>query len=561
MLKSDVKHRIPDALFALLFSACLVFLLWKCRYGYAYMDEAFYLTVPYRLCRGDSLLLHEWHLSQLTGFLLFPAMRLYLALFGGTVRILLHFRILFTVVWGMAACFFYVRLRTFSPFGALLGALFFLLYAPFGIMALSYNSLGILLLLNACVIPATAVRRKALQHGLAGLFFAGAVLCCPYLILLYLLFTTNALYRTVRRRDRALLRIWLFFSLGSALLLVLFCLTVLVRVSPARLLQVLPRLFDDPEHEHHSLLGRTRYYVESILRCNRLFLPGLIAAAGITFFARRSGKRGLGLVGICLICVLIQLAFLLEKPYLNHAMFPLSLIGLYGALVTDRPEVRLPFRAIWLPGAVYTYCIHLSSNQSFYAISSASAVMTVASALIAVGLLRELLETERRGLPRALVCGALALLMGVQFGSELTLRYRSVFWEPGMSAQTVLLEEGPESGLLVSPACRDLYLTHERDMDVLRADPRLQKVLFLSVNTHLYLSVERDMAAFSAWLSGVNEASVSRLDAYYALLPDKRPDGIYVEADYAELAQHYRAQGYSETRLPSGACLLVRDGL
>ena len=57
----------------------------------------------------------------------------------------------------------------------------------FGIMALSYNSMGILLLLSACVLVATADPKRRAAPLLAGLFFAGAVLCCPYLLLLYVL--------------------------------------------------------------------------------------------------------------------------------------------------------------------------------------------------------------------------------------------------------------------------------------------------------------------------------------------------------------------------------------
>ena len=60
-----------------LFAAALAFMLWKCRYGLGGSDEAFYLTVPHRLCLGDELFRDEWHLSQLSSFLTLPFVWLY----------------------------------------------------------------------------------------------------------------------------------------------------------------------------------------------------------------------------------------------------------------------------------------------------------------------------------------------------------------------------------------------------------------------------------------------------------------------------------------------------
>ena len=111
------------ALYGAVFLAAWAFLFWKCRFGFGNIDESFYLTVPYRLCRGDTLLLHEWHLSQTSGFLLVPAMRLFLLTHGSTAGILLWFRRLYTAVWGLAALFFCFRLRRFSLPGAMLGGI------------------------------------------------------------------------------------------------------------------------------------------------------------------------------------------------------------------------------------------------------------------------------------------------------------------------------------------------------------------------------------------------------------------------------------------------------
>jgi len=65
-------RRLSQILFyCLLFLLSAILVFWKCRYGFANIDESFYLTIPYRLYQGDALFAHEWHLSQMSLMLIF----------------------------------------------------------------------------------------------------------------------------------------------------------------------------------------------------------------------------------------------------------------------------------------------------------------------------------------------------------------------------------------------------------------------------------------------------------------------------------------------------------
>ena len=55
---------IWDIVFTVIGCAAGVFLLWKCRYGFANMDEVFYLLTPYRLGQGDALFASECHVRR-----------------------------------------------------------------------------------------------------------------------------------------------------------------------------------------------------------------------------------------------------------------------------------------------------------------------------------------------------------------------------------------------------------------------------------------------------------------------------------------------------------------
>lgn len=578
-----------------------VFLIWKCRYGFANRDEAFYLTVPYRLCRGDGLLIHEWHPSQMAGLLLAPAVKLHLLIWGGTEGILLNFRILFTIVWTTSALFYFIRLKRFSIVGAMIASISFLLYTPFGIMALSYNSMGILLLLNTGIILATAERCFALQDLIAGLFFAGAVLCCPQLVVLYAAFTGIILWREIYNIKKPALcqcsgceelvrfpnfRQWLFFTLGCGLLFCVFCVHVLQHGSFQDLMRNLPQIFMDPEHISTPLGQQVLKYFTTILQCNRVFLLYsvwmVLIIAGSSVLLRVDCFQikdqlapivSVGLIISCALCMLVQLDFMYEKPYINYIMFPINMIAPYCVIHSRKRIIGSLFWWIWAPGFIYTFCIFLASNQEFYAISSASTVMTVASIMILVAFVCEIknvaLNTMTSNKGNRLIQPShnakitltiVSLLLVLQLVFQLYLRYSSVFWEAdGMKAQSVIAVSGPERGIIMTQSRLDNYNKTEQDVDVILKDTRIKSVLFLSKNTIPYLSAQKEIASFSAWLSNVNDTSVSRLELYYRLHPNKIPDAIYVEAENKKYIEHFTWNGYQCRRLESGSYLIRKS--
>ena len=111
---SSTVAKCSELAFFLLSIALLIFLIWRCQFGFAQKDECFYLTIPYRICQGDKLMIHEWHETQLSGLLLVPFMKALLFVLNGTEGIILAFRILYTVIWWLASVFCSAILSTFQ---------------------------------------------------------------------------------------------------------------------------------------------------------------------------------------------------------------------------------------------------------------------------------------------------------------------------------------------------------------------------------------------------------------------------------------------------------------
>lgn len=545
MILTTRRKAVQNSLFWVFFCAAACFLLWKCRYGFANVDESFYLTIPYRLWMGDGLFGQEWHLSQMAGFLLLPFMAVYMLFSGGSTEgILLAFRYVFTCVQGMTAVFLYFRLKKHSWTGSCIASLVFFLYAPFGIMALSYNSMGILCLTVSSVLLVTNDRDRGIEYAISGLLFAAAVLCCPYLAAVYFLYSLVVLIQRLHPFcDWTCLsgKCWLWLTGGVAALAVLFCGFVLSRTSICAIAAAFPSIMQDPEHASRGFSYLLKSYFESIFIRNagwKYIALGFLALWVIRLADRK--RRIPGLVFFFLGAVLtavMMVPFVTDNRYINFIMFPLNLFALLCLSLTRERFAKKLLAAVWLPGILYSFCIHMASNQYFYAISSASTVSLVASILIVAMTARELMAGMPKKLPKVFAALTLACLMGLQVGGLVSLRYTSVFWETSMEEQTVRMETGPEKGLLVTPGRKQHYEGLLRDTAPFRKEKKAESVLYLSENTWLYLAGEGiEMSPYSAWLAGVNENTVARLTAYYELNPGKLPQVVYAERKYAELA-------------------------
>lgn len=548
------------SLFFILYIACVCFLLWKCQYGYGNLDESFYLTIPYRLAQGDGLLIHEWHLSQLSGFLLLPIMRVYLWLFSSTDGIILHFRWVFTVCWSLAAIFYFFRLRKFSIIGAACASLAFLIFAPRGIMALSYNSLGVMLLLNAAIIPTTVQKYKRFQYTVAGLCYAGAVLCSPFLVVLYAVLTTASIIVYAKTKDKKIIKQWFYFSLGCLILFILFCITVFSHCSLSDLSSAFPWIMSDPDHPHKPIWRIVAIYFYKILFSHPISIYLFILGALFIFAGIKWDKMKLpGFLGMCLLSIIYLLAFQLTKRDPDYLMLPITMTGFYCAVTSKQKSIRRIFYGIWIPGALYSYFICMSSNQWFYSISLALTVSCVASIVIISIYVKELINEQHCKQIRFLSITFASILLIVQICSELDLRYSFLYWEPSMTIQTELLDIGPEKGLLVSESRKKEYELLIEKLKPMKEDDQINNALLITRSAVAYLYIEKESSAYSAWLGliaarpgleNVDSYNIEKIDAYFDINPNKIPDVVFIddgEDVNSEYAAYLLSKGYVQS--------------
>lgn len=561
------KYKWQDYLFIALMAGALIFAFWKCIFGFGGNDEAFYLTVPHRFNMGDALIKDEWHLSQLSGFLLMPFVWLFTTITGSTEGIILTARVVYIIFHAAVSVAIYTRLRKYGYVSVFATVLYFI-YTPYNIMALSYNTMGLDLVTLTGVLMGTASYKKKLPLIISGVTFAGAVLCCPYIAVAYILYGICVLIHTfIKNKDTKFIlkselfagKTFLFFSIGVFSLAAVFLVFALSRISVGEIFEYLPYLMTDPEHPQIALGTRFYMYFNSIYECHSHFKIALFSYLAMMLVMiidrKRRCHRSVYLIAttaIVIFCYVLLLPQITYSTY-NAIMFPLIFIGITSYILCKNKPKPL-FASLFVLGIIYSFAICFSSNQYFYVISMVMTASNMASYIFLAQLIREMKTTQDNieyavWVKRASFVFA-AFMIFLQGAFQITSKAEHCFWETGNpSSLTAQIQDGPAKGIYTNT---DNYNTYEliyNDLKYYSSKPK-DNILFLTARTWCYLATNNfPYGTLSAWISGERPSSIERLKTYYSINPEKTPKYIYIpkssEWDFTTLYNDAAASGYS----------------
>lgn len=519
----------------------LFFCLWKVRYGLGGYDESFYLTIPYRMCHGDKLFLNEWHVSQLSALLQYPLMKLYLLVHPGTDGIVLAFRRIYIAVNFAGGLLAYHRLRKYG-FGAAVAVLLYLLYAPYGIMALSYNTMGLLCGFLSAVYLATAAKNS--DYAVSGLFFAGIVLCQPLMLAEFAIMYLVLFCVSLILKRPELLRGQLWFLAGCVLLAIPVLIYFVFSVGIANVLAALPQIMNDPQHNMGELLSVNNIYkmivgdylpdcflevpigLEFVTRpVFKAFYLGFIPLwAAVLFDHGRSKHAPIYLSLSALLCVGIGTVYMWLYPYksaymsyVNFILFPWLLHGICLLPLLTKPDRRLLMLFYTL--GFLNLLSFLTSNTGPHGFNTALLPSCLVSIMLSIKYCSSFVRAK--GMP-VFVCIAVSAAL------LLYIRANYCFASLPVSRLDTQCSSGPFAGIYATEddagRCDAVSLSMKsKSFD---ADGN---TLFLATNPQYFLCTDTGLAQYSAWLSFDIDSTPSRLEAYYSLNPDKRPDTIVIE--------------------------------
>lgn len=560
------KYKWQDYIFIALIAGGIIFAFWKCVFGFGGNDEAFYLTVPQRFNMGDALIKDEWHLSQLSGFLLMPFVWLFTTITGSTEGIILAARVLYIIFHATVSIVIYTRIRKYGYVSVFASVLYFI-YTPYDIMAMSYNTMGLDFVTLAGVIMGTASYKKKLPLIVSGVAFAAAVLCCPYLAVAYILYGICVLIHTfIKNKETKFIlkselfagKTFLFFSIGIFALASVFLVFVLTRVSIKEIFNYLPYLMTDPEHPQIALGTRFGMYFKSIYNCHSHFYIALfsylVMIVVMIIDRKRKSHRSIYLIvttAIVIFCYVLLLPQLTYSTY-NAIMFPLIFIGITSYILCENKPKPL-FASLFVLGIIYSFAICFSSNQYFYVISMVITASNIASYVFLAQLLREM-KTTQDNIEYAVWVKRgsflfVAFMIFLQGAFQITVKAEHCFWESGNTSNlTAQIKNGPAKGIYTNVNNCNTYELIYSDLQYYK-NKQEDKILFLTSRTWCYLAVDFPYGTLSAWISGEKPSSVERLKTYYRVNYEEIPKYIYIpkesEWDFTNLYNDAQLSGYS----------------
>lgn len=521
------NKRNCDILFFIGFIAIIALYLYKIPLDIQGNDEAFYLTVPKRLLDGDVFLVDEWHGSQFSAFLVYPLMWIHNLLFTSD-GIVLHFRYIYLICHAAVCLVIYFRLRDKKLF-AIAAALMLFLFTPYDITALSYNTMGLDLVAVTGVLLSTAQSKKV--FFIAGITFAAAVLCCPYLIFVYAVFGVIALIFAMVKRNGKIAVSFLMFTLGAALLAVILFAFILSRTTLSEFLKAIPNLFTDPEHVSKPFFEGLFKYFRSIVDAfawGKLYFGVYAVSLIIAAFDKKRYQHRTGYIAVSVviaILMLIEFAFDASTTAYNHIMFPAVLVGLTSHIVTYKKDHRT-FLFMYLGALAYTMCIFFSSNQYFYIISATSTAAGVGSIILLHRALLEEKYEKKSCLPEAAVIVMVLALLQVFLMTNTKIVHK--FWSYSKNSElTSVISDGPYMGIKVTPGTEQNYNIQLAQLGALHG--KQGSVLYATTKVWYYFETpDLSIGSYSAWLSGESNTTVDRLSEYYSQNPKKVPTYIYM---------------------------------
>ena len=533
--KTTDRKKMQHLLFAGLFLLTGIILVQRSFYGFNTADEMYFIGTSERIFRGEKVLIDEWNpTQQLCSFLLHPIYSLMRNLMGSTEGIVMASRFLYLAYAGILTVFLYLRLqrRGFAAFGPVF---LFWLYAPFGICAMSYNSIEFGILTVLLAVLSADMEHSVPEYILCGILIAIIVLANPFAISLYFAYGILCLWMTLRNRRKGRktqgvleFKNFLWMTLGAGILLILFLLFVFQRGTLGEMLANVPHIIGDSEHQgQNGFWYKTwRYFHLCFKNYKYMFCGmGLIYAATLADRKRlEHGRIYMTLASLIMLADLIYFGFVFDHIQVNYQMRPLAFWCLEAYLLTEHKDKRI-FCGWYLPSVLFTLIVQYATNTGMVTISAAYSMASCVGLLFAAQWFKENLDWRqmRTFWERASVILALAVVV-MQFTGTFTLRMNYAWGDELVKQLTKPMERGPLKGVYTTPKTADWYASVLDELDLLELTGEDQ-LMVVGVAPWIYLYVDAGCGNYSTWQ--VHENSTQLYD-YYALHPDKFPDVVYL---------------------------------
>lgn len=496
-------------------------LIYRAFYGMDITDETFYLATAKRFHDGDLLFKNDWNTAQLFGLLMVPFYRIYLLLHGNSEGIILCARILFVALEVFTSCFLFRVLLNFEQsFGAaFMSSLCILVYARGNIPTISYYNLGFLtFLLSILWWMEAGSAEKKWCFILSGACFAVSVICMPYLVILFIIFTGMAFFKRIKRKGEKEQCIywWIVGVLCSA---VAFLLYFWRWIPWNHIFEYIPLVFLDPGLENVGLLGQLwdllSYLLFVFLKYTWfLYIVTFIIAflAGKGFIKKKSILQKIP--GLLLVEFLIQSVYV--RSYFEGGIIVTFLLFVLQ-LQFFSPQCRIKKLEVCfvMPGLLFGIAWVLGSNVGERVINMSVLLID----LWAVCFLWAFCKHYNN--PKRIVWMRMPIYM--LFIVLFIIRIFDIYRDGSIWKLSDQISQGCMKGIYTEDYRREAY---ENTLRMLRLEmTQNDTIVVLGRNPWVYLDVESRCGSYSTWSL---ENGEELLKYYFEINPEKIPNAILI---------------------------------
>lgn len=574
-------------------------------------DESFYASIPFRLVNGDSLIQHEWHLSQFSS--LFSCLPVYIwtAVKGSADGILIFLRCTYLLIHTTIAVIIYGFFRKYGKW-AIMASMIFYIQISYRVIAISYHSMFVvfLLLLSLCLI--SIYQKNSVRfYILAGICFGCCCVCNPIFCFAFALYLFCCALWTKRQEiEFSIIRIKTSRTLKKEkkltkkqkrqqkqqlldafpnvesyncffkkeAILRFSCgifITVVIAVvfyfstggTIGSIIENIGNLLGSSEYDiaSHSVFSKFKDTSSYFNRAN-LGMPWILPAMFIVLLFDKKRRCSTHRFAYLLVSVLWTILFvfgiIMDVEISLHAYsLPFFVISTICYLLTENKNKTL-FHCMYIPCLIATFFQYLAADTHLAAIGIVLAVNNVAGVFFAMDLFKEIQSDSKKNSETSankdfsLLCRRVIII-----GFCMQMLLYGAFYQYGQISRkgAIKATTGPYSGLYMTEEQYNEYNKEISDMDAIKAlSKKDDPVLLASYNNWMYLYLERPMATYTTWYQG--SLDQKQLISYYKENPEKIPKYIYIEL-LASNSERVKIAGemfeFTKEELSNGVLLTV----
>jgi hypothetical protein len=544
-----------------------LFLLRSAFFGIATPDESFYLTIPYRLINGDSLIVDEWHASQFSALLLYLPMKIFLAVTKSTDGIILFFRILFVICQILVSIYTFLKLKKYNVFAALGSAVFYLLYVPETVNMLDYYTMSLMGFQVIALTLFCSDNVGTLKSLFVGIVFGCVVLAQPFNIFVYFIYSMAALIFVLVKKKRKVsdfsekylnAKTWFLITVGGICVAVVSLIFIFSRITISDFVANLFNVFGGHDHTLPFVeqTGESDMfsYSEIFARLKDLFPKGFIIS--VIFFALllidkyRVQRRLLWLtLGLAVIIVLLVEFFISLKATLIGILFIpfiLFVATFICLMLVSKKDKNLVM--IFCSGIVYVLFLGMISQALDYVgvigLVVSNSILTPSFMQLYKEIKNEEATTKEEKNGKTAVKVVLCILLcsvcfsNIFVGTGIKLSDDSTAQAMGRKISAlpnVTVSTGPFKGIKVKQDIAESYEDFLTDIETIKGKS-CEKVLVAGLVPWIYFSFNDVPATFTSWYI---LAELDLYESYYKNNPDNIPNCIYIpqESFYGKIGQ------------------------